>query len=373
MNNNTGNNTKSIMSKKNIIGTVISLLLILVIVLIIPKLPPSIDKLIDTTTFKIISIILIILLANNHLDLSIILLIMFLVIINKSSIKKILYKINKKSLDDTPIINTDLVPADFTQNTVPILESTTPVQSEQSDNAELNPRASSIIKNINQNVDIIIAQIKDDLDKFISTNIETENKLKKQLKASRTQAYTLYLNNLISKLLIFRNAAINIKNNNNVESNELLLKSLIKIDLLSDASKKVLTQNDGITSVHLQELALTHSNIIDTINIPIGQIDNSIIINTSDLHLKTTLNAVNYNNQIKESVSVTKQCSFKKEENNIILNNSPLGIPVEFASSNELYASIDPHNDDLVRTNDPHENQCIQKKPIDIIGWKNKK
>ena len=320
------NDSISSISNDAILGPIIAILLILFAVLVAPKLPQSTTKFVNNVYFKIIFIIIIILLANKHLAVSLICLIIFFVIINnKSTVRLQEMPPQIPSELSTTIIPTMTMPPMIQEPTMTmppmiqeptmtmpqmiqeptmtmptmiqeptmtmptmiqeptmtmptmIQEPTMPTLPPQVlDNNIINgsalpitpditPTTVSTIINMTPTVDTIVSQIKENFTDYIDNTIKNEEILRNQIKSETNHSVVQELDNSANKLVVARNAVTSIVNNNNTFTNDQILTNLVKSDYLIDASNNAMKNGDCISADQLRQASLSQTNIVNSL------------------------------------------------------------------------------------------------------------
>lgn len=384
-------------SDNKVLQPVIAILLILFTVFMAPKLSISTTKIIDNTYFKLFFIIVIILLAKKHLSISLICLIIFFIILNNSSNKQkeikqeaISYG-NKigKLLKDLKQLNTDakipfatVYPSvkDKTESNIPfatlhpsvngktvpdipisvavadvssyngitnsIVGSAVPITS------NITPSAAKTIVSTNDVCNNIISNIKNNNSEYTKNISINEQTIRNQASKVNDPNESQQLNNTADKLATAREAVTSIVNNKDVETNHELLKSLVKSDLLKNASTTALKSGDELTALQLDQASLSHSNVANSL-IQSNILKSTGQYNLSDAHLKASLNMISYNNNMEMSLDAFNKGDYilsKKYhdsanaylDNNITLNDKIKGFVVE--NSNKIYEKTPTSN-----------------------------
>ena len=368
-------------SENKILGPVIAILLILFAVFMAPKLPKSATHLMNNNVFKVIFIIIIILLAKKHLAVSLISLIIFFIIINnhqsENHKKTVRFSNNTpiNTLINTPINNTPINNVKSTSFpdlhplvngiTIPDISisvassnvlsddvrKTTIISSALPITPNITPTASNIIVNSNNVSDNIISNIKNNKSKYINDITATEKKLRHDASKNTDVNVSQNLINDADKLASARIAITSIMNDKDVDTNHELLKSLVKADILKNASINASKNGDKITSNQLDQASLSNANMANSlIQCKILKTKNK---NISDSHLNASLNMINYNNNMELSLDAFNKGNYDQSkkyhdlantylENNITLNDHIKGITSE--DSNKLYEQVEQTN-----------------------------
>jgi hypothetical protein len=379
-------------SDNKVLQPVIAILLILFTVFMAPKLSKSNSKFINNIYFKIFFIIVIILLAKKHLSISLICLIIFFIIINNhpkdTKDNNLIQHSNEKKtvkfLDDIdpeppkpeppkpeppkpepvnpeptkpfptvhPLINGKNIPnipisvasTSLTYNTISdtIIGSAIPIT------PNITPAAAKTIVLTNDISNNIISNIKNNNSEYTKNMTINEQNIRIQASNSHDSIESQQLINTADKLATARDAATSIVNNKDVETNNELLKSLVKSDLLKNASINAFNSGDILSAKQLEQASLSHANVANSF-IQSKMLKSSGQTKLWDTHMKASLNIINYNNNMELSLDAFNKGDYvlsKKYQdlantyldNNITLNDNIKGITVE--NSNKLYEQV---------------------------------
>ena len=408
------NKSVSVVSDNQVLGPAVAILLILFAVLVAPKLPSSVTLFVNNIYFKIIFILIIVLLAKQHLALSLISLIIFFIIINnKHTDNNTMYKTQKPLTNSKPqdleneepqyLQNEEPQALLEPSNSIPISIATNYALSDQMRTNTLNasimpinkdmaPNAAATIVASTPMVDSIVSNIKDNHNDYVNHCINKENILRKQAENHSDTNISQSLSNSADKLVVGRNAVTAIVNNQDVQTNDQLIKALVKSELLQEASIEASKANDYESADQLKIASVSQSNIASALvqsnvlketaqnmqnNNPI---ESANVLNIANAHLDASLNMIGYNNNMELSLDASfkgnhdqakqyEQQANNYLNNNVTLNDSIKGLPIEL--SNKLYAQVpemNVPNSNLIPPNIPPANRCDTIPAVDISG-----
>ena len=327
--------------KNNTLSVILSIVLILFALFIAPNTPTKIYNIINTIYFRILFILALILLSYENVGIALLLVIIYMIIINNSTYA------NEDSDDDSdseqescsnegpnmcaseymqtlsntqyeaPAPNVENIPISSASESALLTDARTNVINNSTIPIapDLTTRTAETITTINTHVDEIVDNIKTNPQDYINNSMEDELVLKDQLQKEQNPEVAQVISNDINKIIVSKDAVISMDNNVNPETNELLLKHLIKCDLLNNASKHALAQGDEDTAMQLQQISCSNANVANALvqnNIlattatqaqQIGAQHESIKLNEiASKHLDATLNIVNYNHSMESAL-----------------------------------------------------------------------
>jgi len=390
--------------KNNTISVVLSIVLILFALFVAPNTPTKIYNIINTIYFRILFILVLILLSYENIGIALLLVIIYMIIINNrtyaidnnedsdeesdmyeskhmQTLSNTQYEAPAPSIESIPISSASETALLTDARTNVINNSTIPIV------PDLTTRTAETITTINTHVDEIVDNIKTNPQDYIDNSKKDESVLKDQLQKEQNPEVAQVISNDINKIIVSKDAVMSIDNNVNPETNELLLKHLIKCDLLNNASKHALAQGDTDTAMQLQQISCSNANVANAL------VQNNILATTAtqahqngakyesiklneiaSKHLDATLNIVNYNHSMESALdaftkgdyNAAKSYQDKASEylkNNVSLNDSINGLSVEH--SEILYAQVQPYPNAPL----PPVTRCDTIKAVNTTGW----
>lgn len=406
---------KSNGNKIDTLSVVLSIVLIFVALFVAPNTPTRIYNIINTIYFRILFILVLILLSYENIGISLLLVIIYMIIINNKSNYDIeTYDTNDANdesccdeelqmcgpedmhmqtlsniPDEIPAPNIASIPISSASETALLTDARTNIINNSTIpiTSDLTTETAETITAVNTHVDEIVNNIKTNPQNYITNSTQDEIVLKDQLNKVQNPEVAQVISNDINKIIVSKDAVISMDNNVNPETNELLLKHLIKCDLLNNASKYALAQGDKDTAMQLQQISCSNANVANAL------VQNNILAKTAiqaeqngaqhesiklneiaSKHLDATLNIVNYNHSMESALdaftkgdyNASKEYQNKANDflkNNISLNDSINGLSVEH--SEILYAQVQPYPNAPL----PPVSRCDTIKAVNATGW----
>jgi len=218
---------------------------------------------------------------------------------------------------------------------------------------DITESASKTIVDVSKMSDKIIDNIKDNKDEYIDVITQNEKTIRENANNLNNPEESQQLFDTADKLATVRNAVTDIINNNNPDINHVILKSLVKSDLLKEAAANASNSGDHLTSKQLDQVSLSNANVANSL------IQSNILKSSPnsetlwDAHIKSSLNMINYNHNMEMSLDAFNKGNYvlsKKYhdlantylDNNITLNGNIKGIAAE--KSDKLYEQVNYNN-----------------------------
>ena len=249
-------------------------------------------------------------------------------------------------------------------------------------NSNTTTETASTILSMKPKTNDVISMIKENFTDYVKESIINENNMRTQSTLAPNQNISKQLVNSADKLVLIRDTVASILNNNNLPINTQLLNSLIESELLNSASKEALKLGHILTAEQLKDASSSYSNIANalvqtnTLNtIAKNSFDPSTIANIAQNHMASSLNMINYNNNIEAALDAYFHNDYelgKKYElqaQQYLQNNITINDNIDLKKLSGQVPDLSTIYNNSVPSNYPPNSNCDNIKPVKMSGW----